>query len=213
MNHKFFRKYSKHLLTWNQTLEIFGLYYESAMNALYNEPPLELSATKVPIASKDDTQSLLLTHSYFFPLLGVGNQKFATLGKSLIYALGIQNEATEKDNLDYHINAHVYTSILPYAQSHGWHNDISDVYYWQQQGQVKFKVYDEKEYTYIMKPGDCIFIPPGMYHDVIPLTARVGISFKFTPPDYECESSEEYFKRNNIELIYGKPDELRSSTQ
>lgn len=209
MNHQFFRKYSQHLLTWNQTLEVLGLYYESTVS---NKP--KLSAPKIPIAAHEDTSLLTLNLSYFLPLLGVGDKSLATLGKTLIYALGINDVANQKNDEGYHINAHVYTSFLPYAQSHGWHNDISDVYYWQQQGQVEFKVYDEKEYTYIMKPGDCIFIPPGMYHDVIPLTARVGISFKFTPADTNGEISSEYIKKRRLEIdtLYGIPDDLRKTT-
>jgi quercetin dioxygenase-like cupin family protein len=49
-----------------------------------------------------------------------------------------------------------------------------EVIYWQCQGQTLW-IIDQRE-QHILKPGDLITVPAGTYHNVIPLTPRLGIS-------------------------------------
>ena len=78
----------------------------------------------------------------------------------------------------------IYFSFFPRVESHGNHCDDTDLFHWQQVGQTEWKIVEDKtEYTYILNPGDCIFIPEGVYHDVTPLTPRIGLSFGFLKED------------------------------
>jgi ribosomal protein L16 Arg81 hydroxylase len=56
----------------------------------------------------------------------------------------------------------------------GNHVDTMEVIYWQCQGQTLW-IIDQRE-QHILKPGDLITVPAGTYHNVIPLTPRLGIS-------------------------------------
>ena len=69
--------------------------------------------------------------------------------------------------------AHLYFNVSLHGGSYGRHNDEVDVYFWQCQGSTKW-VMDDCEY--VLEPGDMIYIPRGIYHNVIPLTPRAGIS-------------------------------------
>ena len=69
--------------------------------------------------------------------------------------------------------AHLYINITENGGTYGRHNDVIDVYYWQVQGKTIWK-FDNNEY--VINPGDLIIVPKGIYHDVIPLGPRVGIS-------------------------------------
>ena len=57
-----------------------------------------------------------------------------------------------------------------------------DVYFWQIQGSTKWEF---DSLSYILNPGDLIYVPRGVYHSVFPLTPRVGISFgaEISPDD------------------------------
>lgn len=70
-------------------------------------------------------------------------------------------------------NAHLYINITENGGTYGRHNDVIDVYYWQVQGKTIWK-FDNDEYA--INSGDLIIVPKGIYHDVIPLGPRVGIS-------------------------------------
>jgi|TARA_B110000483_G_scaffold203561_1_gene245930 mannose-6-phosphate isomerase-like protein (cupin superfamily) len=70
-------------------------------------------------------------------------------------------------------NAHLYINITENGGTYGRHCDIIDVYYWQVQGETIWK-FDNEEY--VIKPGDLITVPKGVYHNVIPLGPRVGVS-------------------------------------
>jgi ribosomal protein L16 Arg81 hydroxylase len=69
--------------------------------------------------------------------------------------------------------AHLYFNVSLNGGSFGRHNDDVNVYFWQCQGSTKW-VMDDCEY--VLEPGDMIYVPKYVYHDVIPLTPRAGIS-------------------------------------
>lgn len=72
------------------------------------------------------------------------------------------------------ITAHTYLNLT--TQNYGGlgrHNDTMDVWYWQCHGITTWK-FDHG--VYVLQPGDLITIPKGVYHEVIPLTPRLGIS-------------------------------------
>jgi len=69
--------------------------------------------------------------------------------------------------------AHLYFNITTKAKTFGRHNDTMDVYFWQCQGVTKW-ILDNDEV--ILNPGDLIYIPKGVYHTVVPLSPRLGVS-------------------------------------
>jgi mannose-6-phosphate isomerase-like protein (cupin superfamily) len=69
--------------------------------------------------------------------------------------------------------AHIYVSTAKGNHGFGKHNDTEDVYFWQCQGSTKW-ITDLGEYT--LEPGDVIYVPAGVNHEVISLTPRAGIS-------------------------------------
>jgi mannose-6-phosphate isomerase-like protein (cupin superfamily) len=70
--------------------------------------------------------------------------------------------------------AHLYFNITNTSKTFGKHKDNVDVWFWNCQGQTKW-VMEDKE-SFILNPGDLIFVSKGIYHEVIPLTPRAGIS-------------------------------------
>tara|TARA_Y100000389_G_C17409504_1_gene490055 strand:+ start:429 stop:842 length:414 start_codon:yes stop_codon:yes gene_type:complete len=70
--------------------------------------------------------------------------------------------------------AHLYFNITTKAETFGKHKDVMDVYFWQCQGATKWIIEDKDEV--ILNPGDLIFIPKGVHHNVIPLSPRLGVS-------------------------------------
>lgn len=70
-------------------------------------------------------------------------------------------------------SAHLYFNVSTHGGSFGKHVDDVNVYFWQCQGQNKW-VFEDQEHT--LKPGDMIFIPKGIAHNVIPISPRAGIS-------------------------------------
>jgi len=69
--------------------------------------------------------------------------------------------------------AHLYFGVMSKAKTFGAHKDTTDVWFWQCQGKTKWTI-NKKEY--ILKPGDLIFVPKGIIHNVVSLTPRAGIS-------------------------------------
>lgn len=69
--------------------------------------------------------------------------------------------------------AHLYFNITTRAKTFGRHNDVMDVYFWQCQGVTKW-IFDNDEI--ILNPGDLIYIPKGVFHNVVPLSPRLGVS-------------------------------------
>ena len=79
--------------------------------------------------------------------------------------------------------AHLYISFTEVSDTFGRHKDKSDVLFWQSIGSTKWVIEEgAKTYTYVLKQNDFIYIPRGMYHTVVPLTPRVGVSFGLTYP-------------------------------
>lgn len=70
--------------------------------------------------------------------------------------------------------AHLYINFLQDGDAFPKHQDSIDVIFWQIIGMTKWIV-NEKEY--ILEKGDLIQIPKNTSHEVMPLTARAGISF------------------------------------
>jgi ribosomal protein L16 Arg81 hydroxylase len=71
---------------------------------------------------------------------------------------------------------HIYTSQNN-AQTFGRHCDQSDVLIVQSIGKMSYK-FDDGELI-VLKPGDGVYIPKGMYHDPIPIEPRVSLSFSW----------------------------------
>lgn len=75
------------------------------------------------------------------------------------------------------VTSHVYIALTKFFPSFDNHKDTSDVFFWQIIGKTKWIVTDNNvEFEYILSPGDVIFVPKDMYHKVISLGPRVGIS-------------------------------------
>jgi len=92
-------------------------------------------------------------------------------------------------------SAHVYISLSKESKTFGKHKDESDVWYWQCIGSTQWKIFEfNKTISYTLEPGDIIYVPKGIFHDVIPLSPRVGISFGL---DYLNKN-----KNVNTKLIY-----------
>jgi mannose-6-phosphate isomerase-like protein (cupin superfamily) len=99
----------------------------------------------------------------------------------------------ENNNPNNSYSAHVYISLSKESKTFGKHKDESDVWYWQCIGSTQWKIFEFNEtISYILEPGDIIYVPRGIFHDVIPLSPRVGISFGL-----------DYLNKNkNTKLIY-----------
>ena len=71
------------------------------------------------------------------------------------------------------IDAHLYMNISTNGKTFGNHSDKMDVYYWQCQGETKW-IFENKQIQ--LSKGDLIIVPKGVYHNVVPLSSRAGIS-------------------------------------
>ena len=69
--------------------------------------------------------------------------------------------------------AHLYLSLTEVDQTFGPHKDPTDVWFWQGIGKTKWSALNKE---YILEPGDLIYIPKGIEHNVTALTPRVGVS-------------------------------------
>ena len=70
--------------------------------------------------------------------------------------------------------AHLYFNITTTSKTFGKHRDNVDVWFWNCQGKVKWIMEDGK--SFILDSGDLIFVAKGVYHEVLPLSPRAGIS-------------------------------------
>ncbi len=71
-------------------------------------------------------------------------------------------------------SAHMYLNLATSTGTFGNHVDTMKVTYWQCVGQTMW-IIDERE-QHILQAGDLITVEQGTYHNVIPLTPRLGIS-------------------------------------
>ena len=77
-------------------------------------------------------------------------------------------------------SSHIYISLLSNSKTFGRHKDKTDVYFVLALGSMEWVVeYDEGVLSAILRPGDMIYLPKGVYHTPIPLSPRVGISIGF----------------------------------
>lgn len=75
--------------------------------------------------------------------------------------------------------AHIYTSLSSQTKDGNLHWDKSEVWYWQTIGDADVEVAESEKanrITYRLHPGDVIYFPEGLFHRVISLTPRVGVS-------------------------------------
>ena len=70
--------------------------------------------------------------------------------------------------------AHLYIGIDVTSPGYGKHVDMTDVYFWQQKGSTRWE-FDTGD-VFILKEGDMVYVPKGVYHEVTSLEARFGIS-------------------------------------
>lgn len=71
-------------------------------------------------------------------------------------------------------------SFTTHEPTTGKHSDPVDVFYWQCVGDVKWTLsYENKEESFVLNPGDVIYVPTGIIHEVKSLTPRASISFMF----------------------------------
>lgn len=75
------------------------------------------------------------------------------------------------------VSAHCYVSLSTLSGTLGRHRSKSTVLFWQAIGYTSWTVDTlDGTKTFALKPNDLIYCPSLMYHDVKPLTPRVGIS-------------------------------------
>jgi hypothetical protein len=88
-------------------------------------------------------------------------------------------EQIKKNNPNHNdFSSHMYISLSKESKTFGRHKDNSDVWFLQCIGKTEWKIFDrDKIYSYILDPGDFLFVPKYMYHETIPLSPRMGISF------------------------------------
>lgn len=78
---------------------------------------------------------------------------------------------------DLQVSGHVYVSFSTESGTLGRHRSKSSVFFWQAIGSTRWTVTNQTgEHSYVLNPNDAIYCPSGMYHDVVPLSPRVGIS-------------------------------------
>ena len=74
----------------------------------------------------------------------------------------------------------VAISLTTCEPTTGKHNDPVNVMYWNVLGQSKWEIfYDDRVDSFILNPGDLIFVPAGLMHEVTSITPRAAISFMF----------------------------------
>lgn len=74
-------------------------------------------------------------------------------------------------------SAHAYISFSSIGKGTGRHTSKSDVLFWQAIGSTKWVVEGKMVTTIItLLPGHVLYVPHAMYHTVVPLSPRVGIS-------------------------------------
>jgi hypothetical protein len=96
----------------------------------------------------------------------------------------IKKNIIKSNDTKYNCSSHAYISFSSKSKTFGKHKDTSDVWFWQCIGETMWKIYDDSTHEYILKSGDLIYIPHGMYHHTTPISPRVGISFglDYPPP-------------------------------
>lgn len=199
--HKLLPNNSNSLLSWDKLFEIsYRIYTDPNLSQLLSV------ANLFPIANKSKKQRNNPNSTYvLYNLNRCGIEPIEKEFNEFYSILGIEQFKQEKEKQQCTCDTTIYFSFFPQAQSHGIHRDVTDIYHWQHLGYTQWTIYDKGKHVYILNPGDVIFVPAGMYHDVLPLTARAGITFGFFPKDYSNELSSDYFDKRNIHFDYDDP--------
>ena len=73
---------------------------------------------------------------------------------------------------------HIYGSLSSGAETNGEHKDTADVFLLHGMGNTLVKTYDETggQTNVRMQNGDILYIPRGIWHDTVPLSARFAFS-------------------------------------
>ena len=72
-------------------------------------------------------------------------------------------------------SAHLFFNLFQNTPAFDSHKDKMDVWYWQVKGFTKWILHNGEQ-EWILKEGDLIHVPKEVYHQVIPLGVRAGIS-------------------------------------
>lgn len=178
------------LLSWNDLFSI-------TQTLTHSNPSVCGYAQQAPNNPSSQSHTLSKNHTYRMSVLNDAlPQEYKNKIESYYSILGIDNYKQQKEKENTDIDCIFYFSFFPYAESHGIHMDASPIFHWQHIGQAQWTVYEnDKQYTYTLSPGDCLFIPEKVYHDVLPLTARLGLTFSFFPDDYHDVTAHDYYMR------------------
>ena len=101
----------------------------------------------------------------------IGNRKPPTFISRSFYTPGSLKKDQDKVNYS---EMHIYISFVSDSDNFGRHNDNDDVLLVQSIGKMKYEV---EGISYILNPGDRLFIPEQVYHTPIVLGPRVTLSF------------------------------------
>jgi hypothetical protein len=172
MNHKKFKVLGCPLLTWEEAI--------AALNDRFQDKTLTIASSDGRDGDFKFSETLII------------DLDPTPRNVILINTLGIKEKAERICKHPFHLSCSLYLSFTAQAKSHGKHMDIADVFHWQQKGETEFSVWEEdQKFTYNLLPGDCVFIPAGIYHDVLPLSPRFGISFGILPQGYVGGNNQE----------------------
>lgn len=80
--------------------------------------------------------------------------------------------------------AQLYISISTNRESYGSaHRDPENVFFWQVRGKSNWKIWTKDEESVqldeILEPGDILYCPPSLKHQIIAVTPRAGVSIAF----------------------------------
>jgi mannose-6-phosphate isomerase-like protein (cupin superfamily) len=79
-------------------------------------------------------------------------------------------------------DAHVFFSVMEEEKEtdgFGMHKDVCHNLIVQVEGTTKFTVQDH--FTMVLEPGDCVFVPLGVYHKAESIDKRLSVSFPMNP--------------------------------
>lgn len=201
-SHRLYNNISDSLLQWDEIITMMSEYYQTISNYTFQpheEEPRKFTCAQPSPESPNKLfkKGLLLENTLVLEdIAGAYPNRI----QPLYDTINIKSFAQEKLNTGHNNEVTLYFSFLPEAHTHGIHRDTTDVFIWQQQGEMQIDVYDKQKYSYTLSPGDLIFIPEGMYHNTKPLTPRATLSFAFfRDTDDECNASDEYYQMNNVD--------------
>ena len=76
----------------------------------------------------------------------------------------------------------LHLNLLGDGQSYDIHEDDHDVLSWQTNGKVEYRIHDSKNFdlyeTYLLEPGDIIYMPSGLIHSIRVIEPRTTIIFQ-----------------------------------